>query len=168
MMLIRLQTAAIPGLTILLFLIGCGTNVKLDNARGSAHGDEEIVESSILWKAESDPVTWKPIELESVLSNSDRYVKEGNFYKVNDTIYVFGHEALYVGMLGVGLVPGPNAVLEGKPSTISQTISEKHQISFNEDGGTYVAELEEHVRLIVAPYPEINNATIVIGGYFGL
>ncbi|MGI9316306.1 MAG: hypothetical protein ACR2QW_03140, partial [bacterium] len=118
-------------------------------------------------KAELDEVTWVPIELDSVLSNTNRYTKKGNFYKVEETIHVFEHVAIYIGMLGVEMVPGPNAVLEGEPSSVSASITNKHQISFVKNGNGYISELEKHVKLIVAPHPKINNATIVIGGYFG-
>lgn len=129
--------------------------------------DAEVIESTILWRAELDEVTWTPIELNTILGDTDRYTKKGNFYKVKETFYVFGHEALYVGMLGVEMVPGPNAVLRGDPSTISGSITKQYQIAFAKNGNSYIAELMKHVKLIVTPHPKIYNATIVIGGYFG-
>ena len=152
---------------VLASIIGCQSTHVTNSEQDPASSDTAVIESAILWKAELDPVTWEPMELSSVLGNTDRYVQEGNFYKVEETVYVFDHVALYVGMLGVELVPGPNAVLEGEPSTVSQSISDKHSVTFTSNGDSFVAELEQHVRLIVTPHPKIKNGTIVIGGYFG-
>ncbi|MBT8099526.1 MAG: hypothetical protein KJO82_07230, partial [Gammaproteobacteria bacterium] len=152
---------------VLASILGCQPTHVANIAQDSVSSDAEVIESTILWKAELDPVTWEPMELSSVLSNTDRYVQEGNFYKVEEALYVFDHVALYIGMLGVELVPGPNAVVEGEPSTVSESISAKYPVTFTSNGDSFVAELEKHVRLIVAPHPKIENATIVIGGYFG-
>lgn len=78
--------------------------------------DTEVIESTILWRAELDEATWAPIELEKVLSNTTRYSPSGNFFKVNETLYVFGHQAIYIGMLGVP----PNSV-GGTTIAISST-----------------------------------------------
>lgn len=149
------------------FIVGSFFPHPANCQQDSVLRDAEVIESTILWKAELDEVTWLPIELDSVLRNTDRYTKTGNFYKVEETVYVFEHVAIYIGMLGVEMVPGPNAVLQGEPASISAAINNKYQISFVKDGNGYVSELEKHVKLIVAPHPNIKNATIVIGAYFG-
>ncbi len=127
----------------------------------------KIVESTVLWNAQIDEVTWEPIELSKLLNNSEGFTKAGNFYKVNSELKVFGHKALYIGMRGIEFIPGPNVTLEGNPATVSEYISKNYKISFHQNENEYVADLKEYIKLVIGPHPNLKDSSIVIGAYLG-
>lgn len=146
----------------LVLLTGCATTQDW----GIQSPDGQAVEDAILWETSLDE-TWTPIAMAKVVGDSDRFEKEGNFYKVKNDLVVFGHRATYVGMLGVHLTPGPNAVLEGTPKSIASYISRRHGIKFKSVKDIYVCDYKEHIRIIIEKHPGINGSSIIIGAYTG-
>jgi hypothetical protein len=110
---------------------------------------------------------WVPVEMRSVVGNADLFEKEGNFYKVKGDLVVFGHRATYVGMRGVELYAGPNAVLTGSPRSVAAYLTEKHGVKFASHGGALVSDYKQHIQVLVFPHPSIRGSTIVIGAYTG-
>ena len=155
---------------------------------GICHGsgdspDATTIELAILWRSPVDPESWEPVELAKLIHDSSKFTPEGSyFYKPRTPLIVFGHEALYVGAVGMGDVAGPNVMLKGKPEDIANFISEKYRVEFTKkgdgyqgdikeaatDGGeVYHVEIREHVSLIIAPHPEKVGESVVIGAYNG-
>ena len=128
--------------------------------------DGTCIEEAIIWKAKLDG-SWTPIEMNSFVTNEDLFRKEGNFYVPKEEVLVFGHPSLYVGMLGVDLIPGPNAILKGSPEEIVKQIEDRYDIKFTEEGGGYTCDLKEYTKLIGGEYANIEGSTIVIGAYLG-
>jgi hypothetical protein len=129
--------------------------------------DSDVIESTILWKAEIDPVTWEPLLLKKMLRDQGRFQQEGNFYKAIKPINAFGHEVLYVGMVGLDLIPGPNVMLKGAPEDIAKYITEHHGIKLIKKNAEYQAELKKDIVLCIGAHPSMEGATLVIGAYFG-
>jgi len=129
--------------------------------------ESEIIESTLLWEAPIDEVTWEPLKLKELLKDTTQFSPSGNFYKVNYDLYVFGHKAIYLGMRGIDFVPGPNATLEGNPEAISKNISENYNITFTKNEDEYVADLKEYIKLVIAPHPNLKDTSLVIGAYLG-
>lgn len=126
-----------------------------------------IIESTILWKSEIDEITWEPLKLKALLSDNKSFTKEGNFFKIESEILVFGHKATYVGMLGIDLIPGPNVVIKASPAEVVKNIELNHKLKFKNIDGEYVADLKENTKLVVAPHPNQENTSMVIGAYLG-
>ena len=129
--------------------------------------ESRIIESTILWEAKLDPVTWEPYAMTKLLRNFRRFKRMGNFYEAKDGTMAFGHEVIYLGLLGIELVPGPNATLKGKSSEVADYIGKHHNIKFSENDGEYQAELRKHIVLCVAPHPSLEDTSMVIGAYLG-
>jgi hypothetical protein len=150
-------------LLLVLGLTGCreaqNQSLKTD--------DSNVIESTILWKAEIDPVTWEPLLLKKMLRNQGRFKQEGNFYKANVPIHAFGHEVLYIGTVGLDLIPGPNVMLKGAPEDIAKYMTEHNGIKLIKKGDEYEAELKKDIVLCIAAHPSKEGATLVIGAYFG-
>jgi len=102
-----------------------------------------------------------------VLRNPMRFKKVGNFYEVKDGTMVFGHQAIYIGNLGIDLIPGPNATVKGSPEEVAAYIAEHKGIEFTEKEGEYQAELTKHIVLCVAPHASLSDTSMVIGAYLG-
>lgn len=147
----------------LLGLPGCGPNSE----NTVPFADSPIIEATILWSAQLDPVTWEPLELKKLLRNRKRFGQEGNFYKVKDGTKAFGHEVLYIGMLGIDLIPGPNVTLKGTPDEIAQYITQHNGIKLLKVGDEFRADLKKDIVLLVGPHPSRKDASIVIGAYLG-
>ena len=124
------------------------------------------VEAAILWEARLDE-TWKPVEMAQLVENRERFEPEGNFYRVKGKLVVFGHPALYVGMVGVDMFAGPNAVLQGRPNDIARYITKTHGIQFTKASGGFVCNYKKNVNLIIAKHPSLPRASIIIGAYTG-
>ncbi|MFH1022157.1 MAG: hypothetical protein V1809_02075 [Planctomycetota bacterium] len=129
--------------------------------------EAQLIESTILWNAKVDAVTWEPIELKKMLADKKRFTPAGNFYRSNDNITAFGHKVLYIGTLGIDLVSGPNVTLEGNPRSIAAFIAKEHNISFSENDGEYTADIKKNIKMVVSPHPNLKNTSIVIGAYLG-
>jgi len=144
--------------------------------------DTTAIELSILWRLPVDPATWEIKELEKLLHDSKKFVLEGNFYKPKGKMNVFGHEVLYIGAVGMGEIPGPNAMLKGSPDKIVNYIKEKYKIKFVKEGNEFHGDIKEtataggemyrvkirdYVKLVIAPNPGKKDETIVIGAYLG-
>ena len=140
----------------LAFLVGC-----------ASMPDSKAVESAILWETKLDP-TWTPLAMAKAVKNAKLYEPKGNFYKVNGDLLVFGHRASYVGMLGVDLFAGPNAVLKGTPESIVQYITKHHGTKFKDQGEMFVCDYKKDIKILVGKHPNIEGASIVIGAYTGL
>ena len=144
--------------------------------------DTTTIELSILWRLPVDPAKWESKEFEKLLQDSTKFVPVGNFYKPKSKMNVFGHEVLYVGAVGMGEIPGPNAMLKGSPEKIANYIREKYKIKFVKEGNEFHGDIKEtataggemyrvkirdYVKLVIAPNPEKKDETIVIGAYLG-
>jgi hypothetical protein len=129
--------------------------------------DSNVIESTILWNAEIDPVTWEPLLLKKKLRDQGRFKQEGNFYKAKVPIHAFGHEVLYIGLVGLDLIPGPNVMLKGTPDEIAKYITDHNGIKLIKKGDEYQAELKKDILLCVGAHPSKKGATLVIGAYFG-
>jgi len=114
-----------------------------------------------------DPVTWEPIELSKMLNDTNRFSQVGNFYKVRDGTTAFGHQVLFVGLLGIDLIPGPNVTLQGTPDEIADFINQHHGIKLLKSGDEYRCDLKKDIVLFVGPHPSKKNQTMVIGAYLG-
>ena len=158
---------AIPFL-ICLSIIGCATPNR-DNAseRLRSSHETQIIESTILWDALIDEVTWEPIELKELLKETETFTRNGYFYTVNRKLQVFGHQALYIGIHGIDLLPGPNVTVAGNPRAVADYIEKKYSLSFKRNRGEYSVDLREHIKLLILPHPERRNTSMVIGAYFG-
>lgn len=132
----------------------------------AATPDGKAVESAILWEAKLDD-RWTPVDMAGVVRNSDQFEQQGTFYKVKGDFVVFGHPATYVGMLGVDLFAGPNAVLTGSPQSIVAYITAHHAAKFAKHGGSYVCDYKKDIKIIVEKHPNIHGASIIIGAYTG-
>lgn len=128
--------------------------------------DGKAVESAILWKAKLTD-KWLPVEMQTVVENEQLFEKEGNFYKAKGECVVFGHPATYVGMLGIDLCAGPNALLTGSPESVAAYLTEKHGVKFKAEGGVLVADYRKDIKILVVRHPDIKGSTIVIGAYTG-
>ena len=126
----------------------------------------KIIESAILWEAELDSA-WTPIKMAKVVNNKDMFEPQGNFYKVKQDLFVFGHKATYVGMLGVDLFPGPNAVLIGSPESIAAYITQYRGVKFIKHGAAFSSEYKKHIRIMIEDHPTIKGSSIIIGAYLG-
>lgn len=129
--------------------------------------DSNVIESTILWKAEINPVTWEPLLLKKMLRDQGRFTQENNFYKVKTPINAFGHEVLYIGTVGLDMIPGPNVMLKGTPADIAKHITEHNGIKLTKKGDEYQAELKKDIVLCIGAHPSKEGATLVIGAYFG-
>ncbi|MCG8688920.1 MAG: hypothetical protein MI892_28885 [Desulfobacterales bacterium] len=129
----------------------------------------KIVESTILWKTEIDGITWEPIELSTLVEGFEFFekAKSSNFYKVKKPFLVFGHEAVYIGLLGVGFIPGPNALVKGSPQSISNYISTSYGLNLTNNNGEFSTSLSRYIKLVVASDPKNKNRSIIIGAYLG-
>ncbi len=128
--------------------------------------DSKAIESAILWEAELDSA-WTPVKMAKVVSNKAMFEPQGNFYKVKQNLTVFGHKATYVGMLGVDLFPGPNAVLIGSPESIAAYITKHHGVKFIKHGVTFTSEYKKYIRIMIEDHPTIKGSSIIIGAYLG-
>lgn len=146
----------------LAFFAGCATtgNWLTSSADGKA------VESAILWEAKLDE-TWTPVAMAKVVNDPKRFEQQGNFYKAKGDLVVFGHRATYVGLLGVELFAGPNAVLEGSPKSIAAYISQHHGAKFKSGGGNYMCDLKKDIKILIEKHPNIPGSSIIIGAYTG-
>lgn len=148
---------------VLIFL----SPLNVFSAEISNSQTSKIIESTILWEAQIDEVTWEPLKLNELLKDTKLFSKVGNFYKVNYDLNVFGHKALYVGTRGVELIVGPNVTLAGKTDSISESISKNYNIEFKNHGEIYVAELKDLIELVITPHPNMKDTSLVIGAYTG-
>lgn len=157
-----MRLIAVPPLVV---LIGCSST---QTPHPAPNPEGTIVEDAILWQAELDPVTWTPIEMAKLVSDQDRFTEEDNFYKVDTELVVFGHQALYLGMVGVDMLSGFNATLKGSPRSIAGYITQHRGIIFLEQPEGYTAQLKDDIVLMIAKHPDIGGASIIIGAYMGL
>lgn len=153
----------ILGLVIgLALFVGCVTTGE----RLTSSSASKAVEDAILWEAQLDE-TWTPVAMAKIVTDSKQFEEQGNFYKVKGDLIVFGHRATYVGMLGVGMFAGPNAVLAGSPEDIAVYISEHHNATFQSGNGNYLCDYKEHIKIIIEKHPSIKGSSLIIGAYTG-
>lgn len=141
--------------------------LMLGNQLIASEDDSKTIEQTILWQSEAKD--GQAHKIETLLKDKARFKAENNFYKVLVPLNVFGHKAKYIGIMGVELIPGPNAVLEGKPEAIAEQIAHSYGLQFqhNQSKTSFVARLKKRVKLIIEKHPGIAGASIVIGAYFG-
>jgi hypothetical protein len=150
------------GLVCLVVVMGCATTGQWLPSTP----DGRAVESAILWEGKFDE-RWVPLDMARIVRDAGRFEPQGNFYKVKGDLVVFGHPATYVGMLGVDLFAGPNAVLSGRPEDIAAYITQHHAAKFRKHGGSLVSDYKKDIKIIVEKYPDIRGSSIVIGAYTG-
>ena len=126
--------------------------------------DSKAVETAILWEAKLDD-RWTPVDMAKLVGNTERFQHEGNFYTAKGDLVVFGHRATYVGMLGVDLFAGPNAVLTGSPQSIASYITQHHGARFEKHGDSFVCDYKKDIKIIVEKHPNIRGSSIIIGAY---
>jgi len=152
----------------LVFVVGCvtGGGKRAEVAEPTADG--KIVEEAILWRAERGP-EWEPVKLEKLVKDQERFVQEGNFYRVKeeDDLIVFGHPATYVGLLGIDLYAGPNVLLKGRPKSIAAVIEAREGVKFKRGEDGLVCEYADEILLIVGRHPNVRGESILIGAYIG-
>jgi len=130
---------------------------------------EKAIETAILWTAERDASTWSPVAMSKYVNDGALFEKQGNFYKPKQKLVIFGYEALYVGMIGVENVTGPNATLKGTPKQIAATLTKEYGLKFNTSEDEWVCDYNEKlkVKLVIIAHPSIKNTSILIGAYLG-
>ena len=133
----------------------------------SSTPDGKTIEAAILWQAKLDDL-WTPVDMANVIKNTEQFQQQGNFYEVKGDLVLFGHRATYVGMLGVDMFAGPNAVLTGTPESIVSYITQRHGARFEKHGDSFVCDYKKDVKLIVEEHPNIRGSSIIIGAYTGL
>ena len=69
--------------------------------------------------------------------------------------------------IGVELIPGPNAVLNGTPEDIAKSIADEYGLTFEEAEGLYGCDYKKDIQVIVTPHPDLEGQSIVIGAYTG-
>jgi len=149
-----------------IILLACLADFSTAQEWPKSNFDGKVIESAILWETELDS-TWTPVKMAKVINNKDVFEPQGNFYKVKQDLIVFGHKAIYVGMLGVDLFPGPNAVLVGSPESIAAYITKYYGIKFTKHGGTFSSEYKKYIRIMIEEHPRIKGSSIIIGAYLG-
>ena len=147
---------------LLTLVVGCVT-AQTPSVKATK---EKAIETAILWTAEKGD-DWRPIGMSEYVSDTTLFAQEGNFYKPKQKLVLFGHEALYVGMLGVELVPGPNATLKGTPKEIAASITKEHGLKFRDEEGTWVCDYRENIKIVVMKHPNLKGTSILIGAYLG-
>ncbi len=126
----------------------------------------KAIESAILWQAELDP-TWTPVDMASFVNKRSLFRAEGNFFKPNRVIMVFGHELVYTGMIGYDLLAGPNVIVKGTPDSVAAYIKKEYGLKLTGKNGEYYCNLREHTDLLIGKNPNKEGQTIVIGSYSG-
>lgn len=154
-------------LIMALGLSGCMSSNPDIAGKGGISKEARIIEESILWKAKINRVTWEPIKLARMLKDGRRFTEEGQFYAVNDEIVAFGQKVLYIGLVGLDMFGGPNAMLEGSPAEIAEYITQHYGVEFINNDVEYQADIGPDLRLYLAPHPERENTTLIIGAYLG-
>ncbi len=145
------------------FLFGFST---IDYSANPAAATRAI-ETGILWQMNAEG-QMAIADMEAVALDENLFEEEGHFYKANtDDIRAFNARVLYLGLMGVESLAGPNAVVEASPLEVAREVSKKYGIKLDQEEGVFVADLNKDVRLLILPHPNIGNATIIIGAYFG-
>lgn len=141
-------------------------------AEEEQQNDSEIIEKSVLWKAEINKSSWAPVELKKMVRDSSRFKPFGNFYEVLDDTKAFGGDLVYVGLVGVNFAMGPNVVVKSTHHEVAKYIEEKYEyeLTFIEEGQNegYTTSLGKNLKLVIIPHPSIEGASITIGEYTGL
>lgn len=174
-----IQTYHVLNKILILTLFACTISCKKENHLEIPAkepriilNDSDIIETSILWKAEIDPVSWSPIALKALLEDKKRFKKVDNFYEVMDETEAFGGEIVYLNLVGIEAASGPNAIVRSDPSNIANYVTKKYSTidlkQINEDGETvYLADIGTDLRLLIVRHPTIKGTSIVIGEYTG-
>lgn len=144
-------------------------------ATGCMHTSEfrsshsRIIEEAVLWKADIDE-RWVSLELLKLLEENGDFQESGNFYKVKEGYYAFGHPVKYLGVMGFGEFKGPNVTVIGTRKRVADNIAETYNIEMKteNDGKSYYCDLKKDFVLIVAEYPNKPERTVVLGAYTGL
>ncbi|MCP4214493.1 MAG: hypothetical protein GY765_07540 [bacterium] len=152
----------------LLFLTIIALVFSFPSCQSVTEDPTKIVESTILWQAKLKP-DWTPVKMSELVSDTSRFEKKGSFYKVKTNLKVFGHKAIYLGMVGYNLFPGPNVTLEGSPENIAKYIEENYNLKFksSKDKTAYEAEVKKYIKLFIQKHPKIKNQSVIIGAYLG-
>ena len=127
-----------------------------------------IIEEAILWEAEMNP-DMSPAALSRIVQDTALFEESGNFFRAVSPITAFGGNLSYVGLLGVEMLPGPNAVIESAPEEIASYLENKYELSFESEAGVsaFQAELDEDIMLVIFEHPSLAGSSVIIGAYLG-
>jgi len=129
--------------------------------------EKTVVESTIIQQGKFIPKNSK-LSMSKIIDDNNQMIKEGHFFKVKSKLSLFGSQVYYLGMDGVDMIPGPNAVIDGNTSKVSQYISKKYNIEFkyNKRDDLYFSKQDNYITIIVRPH-HWENTSYVIGAYLG-
>jgi len=127
----------------------------------------QVFEASLLRDKKYFPKQQK-ISLHTIVANSNRFSQENNFYKLKTVFNIFGSRAYYVGLRGVDMMVGVNAVLDGRPDEVAARIEKQYGITFESKAGgrEYVHTIDENYKIIIMPHHWRDTSTI-IAAYLG-
>jgi hypothetical protein len=80
---------------------------------------------------------------------------------------VFGYPATYLGLLGVDLLAGPNAMLRSSPKDIASSITQQYGYKFEHRWGVYSSNIKKNIRIHIEEHPDLPGQSMVIGSYEG-
>ena len=105
----------------------------------------------------------KRVRLRTIVENTNRFSQDNNFYKVKTVFNVFGSRAYYVGLRGVDMLVGINAVIDGRPDEVAARIEKKYGIIFDAKvGGTeYVHTIDDNYKIIITRHHWRDTSTII-------
>ena len=105
----------------------------------------------------------KRVRLRTIVENTNRFAQDNNFYKVKTVFNVFGSRAYYVGLRGVDMLVGVNAVLDGRPDEVAARIEKQYGIAFEAKvGGTeYVHTIDDNYKIIIMRHHWKDTSTII-------
>lgn len=108
------------------------------------------------------------VSMETILKSYNHFEAENDFYKVKTKMYIFGHQVYYMGVMGVDLLPGPNAVVDGNPVQVAEDITKQYGVKFTykAEDNTYVSPKKNDIVIIIRPY-RWQETSYIIGVYVG-
>lgn len=105
--------------------------------------------------------------LKEYFSDTTNFTKEKNFYKNKSDFKLYGRKVTYVGLKGIGLYVGPNAIVKGCPAEVVKSIKKQYKYKFRKDGKSYTCRLNKNELVVISSYPSIPGYSLVAGLYVG-
>jgi len=127
----------------------------------------QVIEASLLRNKKYFPKQ-NNVSLRTIVENTNRFSQDNNFYKVKTVFKVFGSRAYYVGLRGIDMLVGVNAVINGRPDEVAARITEQYGITFEvkTGGREYVYTIDDNYKLIIMPH-HWKDTSIIIAAYLG-
>jgi len=122
----------------------------------------QVIEASLLHDKKYFAKQQK-VSLRNIVQNTNRFSQDNNFYKVKTVFKVFGSRAYYVGLRGVDMLVGVNAVIDGRPDEVAARIEKQYGITFEPKAGgrEYVHTIDENYKIIIMPHHWRDTSTII-------